>query len=537
MTGQADKSTPYLSIPCRDVRRYFNFFSENVVWTSPRVHIAINGNYRCCSNIPLTAFAVAIRQTIRWIEYPLPLSKAPTMGPAQDNLHRKQVAPAITGGRPPRFIGRTPAALLLLTATLVIFVIAGVPSLLLNQQVAACLARRRYETAEQWLNWCHRLQISNAETTFLNARLSRKQLQLREVPPLLQQALQQGFDRQAVQREYLLLEAQAGRLPTVINELNRMLTQDTHDGAEICEAYVNGAAMMGSVELAETIISSWKQAYPNDPQPFYARARILEYQQRSDEALAELNTAIRKDPRHWPSVYARSRMASAQGRLREALADAVAAATGMKCNSAPLLQQARCLLDLAEPVEARQVLEQIQSRPPQDLQHSFNLVCEPERGLPLEVELGRAEAALGQTQQAVGWFDKVLARDPRNLSVRYERAICLRELGQSILADSELQSVQQSRQRLSEIDRLADIIREQPELPHVAERCRIGELFLLYDDARRGEFWLKDALNHDPQYEPAHRLLTDYYDSLAREDAAWKILADQHRAAPGDADR
>jgi tetratricopeptide (TPR) repeat protein len=421
--------------------------------------------------------------------------------------------------------------LLLILATILILVVAGIPALLLNQQVATSLATRRYENAEQWLTWCHRLRIGNAETTFLKARLARKLLQLREVPPLLQQALQQGFDRRTVQREYILLEAQAGRLPSVINELNTMLTQETHDGAEICEAYVNGAAMMGSVELAETIISNWKQAYPHDPQPFYARARILEYQQRTPEALEELNTAILKDPQHWPSLYARSRMASGQGRLREALADALAAATGMQWNSAPLLQQARCLLDLAEPLQARQVLEKIQSRPPQDLQHSFNLVCEPERGLPLEAELGRAEAALGHTQQAVDWFNKVLDRDPRNPAIRYERAICLQVLGQTQVADAELESVRQSRERLSEIDRLADVIRERPELPHVAERCRIGELFLLYDDARRGEFGLKDALNHDPQYQPAHRLLTDYYDGLAKEDTAWKILADQHRAA------
>ena len=453
------------------------------------------------------------------------------MGPRHANADRSTAPRTFAAKRPPRLIRPAPALCLLLLATLIFLLLAEFPAMLLNQQISVCIARRQYETAESWVRWSERLLLRNAETTFLKARLLRKELQLRDVPPLLQQSRQQGFDQRRVQHEFLLLEAQAGRLPAVMDELNTMLTEDSADGAEICEAYVNGAVMMGAVDLAETIIRNWQQAYPNDPQPHYARARILEYQQRTAEALQELDNAVRKSPQHWPAVYTRSRLAAAQGRVETALADAAAAASGMYWNSAPLLQQARCLLDLAEPAKAKQLLEQIRARPVQQLQHSFNLVCEPERGLPLETELGRAEAALGQPLAAVAWFDRVLNHDPRNLAVRYERAVCLRELGQNQRSEKEFEQVQLARERLREIDGLADLIREHPELPHVAERCRIGELFLLYDDARRGEFWLRDALNHDPQHQPAHRLLADYYEELSAQDPAWKILADRHRSA------
>lgn len=416
-------------------------------------------------------------------------------------------------------------ALLLLPAGLWQF---GAAAAVLNANATAAIAGHDYETAGDWLDIASKLRCSNAQTAFLRARLARKELRLAAVPELLKQAMRLGLPPQQARREYLLLEAQSGRLQDVLQELNDLLIQDSPDGAEICEAYVNGAVMTGAIDLAMTIIPVWKQSWASDPQPCYALARILEHQQDTAGALSELNAAIERNPRHWPSLYSRSQLLAGLGRQDEALLDAIAAAE-MRANGAALLQQARCLLNLGRPAEARERLLKILKITPEMLKHSFNLVCEPERGLPVQAELGFAEAALGNPSAAVEWFDQVLSFDPNQLNVRYQRALSLRELGRADEADAELAAVQQIRETLREIDGLADFIRNNPSQPNVAERFRIGELFLLHDDARRGEYWLRDTLNHDPQYAPAHRLLAEYYERLAVRQPDYRTLADRHR--------
>ncbi len=422
---------------------------------------------------------------------------------------------------------------LILTLGLVSFAglwISGAITAMLNDATASAISQRNYESAGFWLNAVMTIRGADAETAFLKARLARKELRLTEVPELLKQFIQLGGSPEQARHEYLLLEAQSGRLGAVQQELNQLLMEDSPDGAEICEAYVNGAVMTGAIELALTIIPVWKQSWPTDPQPFYALARILEYQQNTEGSLAELGAAIQLQPQHWPSLYARSRLLAGLGRQEEALQDAMAAGA-MRANAAALLQQARCLLNLGRAGEARPLLLKILAQPPDAIRHSFNLVCEPERGLPVQAELGLAEAALGDAAAAVAWFDQVLLQDPNQLNIRYQRALSLRELGRDTEAAAELAQVQQIREKLREIDALADVIRDHPDEARVAERCRIGELFLLYDDARRGEFWLRDALNHQPDYAPAHQLLADYYQRLSEQQPEYQQLVDRHRQA------
>lgn len=433
---------------------------------------------------------------------------------------------SIGSGRQRRRLGW----LVVLSLAGLLFWYGGLFAVAVNSRLAAALSRRDYEAAERWLDVAGKLRCGNGETALLSARLARKELRLAEVPELLKRAMELGVSPELARREYMLLEAQSGRLQEVQAELHQLLMQDTADSAEICEAYVNGAVMTGAIDLALTIIPVWEQSWPDDAQPCYALARILEYQQRTEEALEELDAAVVRNPRHWPSLYARSRLLAGLGRQEEALRDARSAAE-MRFNAAPLLQQARCLLNLGRPAEARVQLQQILRFPPEVLRHSFNLVCEPERGLPVHAELGFAEAALGNSSAAVVWFDEVLKQDPNQLNVRYQRALALRELGREEEAAAELARVQEIRESLREIDGLADLIRADPGAPHSAERCRMGQLFLLYDDARRGEFWLRDTLNHDPDHAPAHRLLAEYYERLSTQQPEYRILADRHRRA------
>ena len=203
----------------------------------------------------------------------------------------------------------------------------------------------------------------------------------------------------------------------------------------------------------------------------------------------------------------------------------------MRANAAPMFQRAKCCRSLGRLTEAHQILLELSKRDKSAVQESFALVCEPERGLPIEYELGTLEAALGNHEAARGWLETVLKADPNHLDARYARALSLRELDRTSEAELELAEVHRIRTLLQEIDRLVDDINRSPDEPHLEARCRIGELFIRYENARHGEFWVQEALNRDPTYRPAHAILADYYDSLKSRQPEYSVLAENHRKA------
>ena len=400
----------------------------------------------------------------------------------------------------------------------------------IDGMISSAILRRDYEAAEVWLNRSESLGCSTPETLLLKGRLFRKQLKISKVLDLLVAAVNAGMDRSRVRREFVLLEAQTGRIRQVAAELNTMLQDGGDDGAEICEAYVNGAMMIGATEVALTILPVWKQEFPLDPQPHYALARILDYQQKVAEAIEELETANAKDARHWPSRYSLARILFGENRIEEALIQ-LDIAVQMRANAAPQLLRAKCLRALGELGKAHSVLAPLAQLEPELIQSSFSMVGEPQQGLPIEFELGTLEAALGNHREARRLLEIVLDADPNHLDARYARALSLRELGESPLAETELAEVHRIRTLLTEIDRMVDEINRTPNEPHLEARCRIGELFVKYENARHGVFWLQEALNKDPNYRPAHELLADYYDTRKIREPEYSVLADEHRRA------
>lgn len=419
--------------------------------------------------------------------------------------------------------------LLLILASVAVW-FAGVPANVLHSRVSTQLAARDYEAAEETLAWIRRLGVSNAETEFWDARLNRKLLQVADVPKLLQSAAAGGFPPETVRREFLLLQAQTGQISEVMADLKQMMVDPGDDGAEICEAYVNGTLIAGATDQALAILPVWKADFPNDPQAHYAHARLLEFQGKSDQATEELRRAISLKNDFWPSRYALGRIFLGQNRVDEASRE-FDAASMMRHNSAVLYQKARCLRALGRTQEAQRLLTQVVELPRQEIIISFQRVGEPLRGLPIQFELGSLESSIRNYDAALKWLNQVLQEDPKNVDARYARAIALRELKRTAEADQDFTDVQQARERLKEVDHLVDEINDAPGEPHLEKRCRVGELLLQYENSGRGELWLRETLARDPSFLPAHRLLAEHYAELARTEPRYEWLADKHRKA------
>ena len=239
--------------------------------------------------------------------------------------------------------------------------------------------------------------------------------------------------------------------------------------------------------------------------------------------------AVEGDGHHWSPRYSLGRLLLSQTKASDALVQ-FEAATRMRDNAAPRLQVAKSLRALGQNESAWVILNDLLTYPPNKFSKSFVRVGEPESRLPVELQLGLLESSLQNWSDALPWLQMVLKDDPQLLEARYSLAISLRSLGRHDDAQREFQQVARAREVIAEADRLVDEVIGRSE-PCVAERCRIGELFLTYESRQRGEFWLRETLRRDPDYAPAHRLLAGYYAELAQKDPSYLEQAERHRRA------
>lgn len=449
------------------------------------------------------------------------------IGTSMSQVTLPQATPLPTPEKP-RFLRRIGLTLAFFLGLLAYFWSSGQLTGWLHGRIDAALKRRDYEAAEDCLHWVQRLRCANAETEFWHARVDRKLVRLQQAVEHLEACQKAGFDLERLARESTLLSAQSGQLREVMPAITQMLIDPRDDGQEICEAYVNGALFSGANDLAKQILEVWKSDFPHDPQAHYAHAKMLDHLKKIPEAEAECQAAIACNPEHWPSRYLYGRILFDRNQIEPALAE-FKAALGMRHNAAPEYQRARCLKSLGKTEEAATILRELVKRPLEDVQSSFTRVGEPLYGLSIQQELGSIEGSLNHHEEAIRWLSQVLEDDPKNLDARYARATSLRRVKRLDEAEQDFKLVQESRDKLVEVDRLVDEINQHPEDPQLEKRCRVGELFLKYESGRHAAFWLQDVLNRDPQHHQAHVLLAEYYSQLALKDSRYEKLTKFHQ--------
>lgn len=402
----------------------------------------------------------------------------------------------------------------------------GMLSRITNSWAAEALSSQQIDEGLAWIEWSRRLGPHLAETEFLLARACRKQGQLDAMTRHLRRAASLGAERERLRREEVLAAAQSGRLSGRFDELDKLLLDDRGDGAEILEAYVNGLLIESDYQRAEYLLQSWIEAFPDDPQPHYLKGRVHRHLRNFEAAEDAFRAALERDAEHHAAAYQMGTMFLERNRVDEAVS-LLERCLAMKWNAIAKLGLARCYREKGEADKARPFLEELVALPEEVVERSFQRVGQPREGWPAAFELGQLELATGNYDAALKWLQKAIDANPDDLDTRYAWAIALRHTGDAERSLEELQRVNEARQALTEVDRLVDQI--DPLQPYVAERFRIGELYMEYGSKRTGEFWLKSVLHYAPRHAEAHRLLAEYYAQLATKDPRYESLAAEHR--------
>ena len=335
------------------------------------------------------------------------------------------------------------------TALTVICIIAvgwlsGLPAWWTRQCALTAYSRRDYPNAWDWTQLSVRFAGNHPETEFLISRLERKRGHLDLAGKHLQRSAALGLERDRVRREELLVRARQGDIKGIIKDLYQLLIRHSEDGAEICDATVNGLLINGQIAEADSLIEQWMQAYPADPQPDYLRGRIAEFHRNLPNTEASYRKSLAKNPQYFAAAIGLGRVLSELNRWDDAL-QAYKTCLAFPDQDPARIGMARCLENLGHEEEAFQLLSQVAGRPRDELNDSLIQLGEQIEFDGFGFELGTLESKRGNHAAAVKWLQGAVDYNPRHREARYQLARALKSSGKSDEANRHFEWYQADR--------------------------------------------------------------------------------------------
>lgn len=151
------------------------------------------------------------------------------------------------------------------------------------------------------------------------------------------------------------------------------------------------------------------------------------------------------------------------------------------------------LLDAGEVDAARPVVERL-------------VAVRPGDGEALAV-LGQLELAADRVPDAERHLRAAVARSPGSHAAHWRLSQCLLRLGKTDEAKAEADRAERIKADREAITRLSRQAMDRPSDPRV--RYELGVLHRRAGDAQLGAFWLRSALDIDPEFEPARQALAE----------------------------
>lgn len=334
----------------------------------------------------------------------------------------------------------------------------------------------------------------SAEVHLLLARNARRLGQLQPFLDHLRQAQELGLAQERIEREQLLLQAQAGNMEQVEPHLTRLLRRDATDLNEVCAAIVAGYVHNYEFGPAFRYLEAWEKDFPNDPEPHIMRARIRQSWHNVREAERELRQALALRPtwRGLPQMLAQ--VLTEQNRMEEAAELLAEVARSNPADNRLQLAWADSLIRTGRLAEAQTLLAQLESVETTSADLLFGL--------------GRIDLWEGETERGLERLTRARELDPQRNEIRYAYAQALAQAGRLDESREEREAVERSTRAQARIFELSEQLVKTPQ--DLETRLEIGRTLLSEGDAE-GVAWLETILRFEPEHQPAHRALADYF--------------------------
>lgn len=361
-------------------------------------------------------------------------------------------------------------------------------------RASAAIEARNYPRAHSWLGWSRQFDRQpSAHRCLLELKLARREANYPLVQQKLQEARQLNAPMAEVDRERWLSMAQTLQFSEVQRHWSTLLNDPRDDQLEIFRGYYSWAIVRYDVPLARTTLDHWKQAFPNDPEPWRLAGHLNlahnAVHKGIDWKLVEedFRGAMQRDP-HDPAVLrAVADACREQRKTDEAITLYQRALKLQTADGASVRGLAQCYLTQAEPEQARKLLEEWMAGHADD--------SETRR------TLGEMLLASGEPDAACRELAAVYQVAPEDAKLAYQYALALRATGHDAEAEPLLAFYEES---LPVLESLKELEVELARHPNSLEtRMKLGDIHARYVSRKLARSWYADILRLSPSYQPA----------------------------------
>jgi tetratricopeptide (TPR) repeat protein len=418
-------------------------------------------------------------------------------------------------GRVLRFVGyplkvtcRRPRLTLLVGLLLLTGAIVGVRQYALAQwqRAQADLKADRPKEARDRLAFCLRVWPRSPEVHRLAARAARLVNDFNGAEAHLNRCLEleQGAT-DAVRLEFLLLRTQAGEVDELAPVLFDTVEKGHPESPLILETVARAYMLRLRYKPASACLSKWIEIEPQNAKPFHWRGWALERLNNRKGARADYNRALELDPDLVPVRLRVAEMFIEDKQAPEALPHLERLFRQVPDNPHVQAQMGICLFLLGRGVEARRLMEGAVDHLPNDP--------------ALLVALANLDLQDGRPAEAERRLRAVLAADSSDTESLFVLASALQLQGRA--EESAATLAEYTRKRVV-VERINELLKDKADNPTAKadDYAEIGRLFLEIGRNKYGVYWLEQALERDPSYQPAHSALAEYYERKGDATAA-----------------
>ena len=366
------------------------------------------------------------------------------------------------------------------------------------------LAARDFAEARDLLQSLAKAAPEEAAVHFLLSRAERHLDNFSAARNHLARARKLGFPSQRIEREEMLISAQAGHLERVETHLSRLLDEPGDDLPDICEAFVTGYFRHLKFDSAERLLELWQKTHPADTQPFLLRASMWEHLKKWDKAEQAAREILKRAPDHKVARFGLAGALFRQNRYQAAAAEYRWCFENNAKHLEALSGWADCLFNLGENERAHTMFQQVLERDPEHF--------------GAQLGAGRLALSDNKPQNALQWLKPAAQQRPFDLGTRYQLAMALKAVGQGENAQEHFDYVEIAQAKLDRYALLYDQVSQEPE--NLAVRYELGVIVLNYFDPAKGIFWLESVLKRDPHHAPTHHALADFFEKQGQSDRA-----------------
>jgi tetratricopeptide (TPR) repeat protein len=351
--------------------------------------------------------------------------------------------------------------------------------------------------ARAGLEFCLSVWPRSPEVHLLAARAARLDGDIPRAEEHLKRCMQlQRVAGEDIQLEYLLLRVQTGEEDEVTPDLLRLVDAKHPQTPVILETISRAYMQRLRYGPAYSYLDRWMKEVPDAAKPYHWRGWVLERLDNPKEAMKDYQKALELDPDLFAVRLRVAEMLLEDNQPGPALVHLERLQKQQPENTEVLARLGQCRLLQGEQKEARNLLEAAVQKLPKDVQ--------------VLLHLGKLEMD-DNPHKAEEWLRRAQKVDPMDTEVQFNLANALQLQGR----EDEAKSVREQSEKLKAVLKRANLLlKEEARSPSKdpVPPTEVGALLVEIGSERQGVYWLEQALQRDPNYQPAHRALAAYYE-------------------------